>query len=791
MPSSCSHWVWNCGERHPAIATSRRLREVTASLAPQSPNPSLIIVTGCRQRPSCSPKPRRHPGQLCLDLDITDSSQPLLIGTTALSMKSKTRVQCCVPEKEESIPSITSSLDAEIAIYAQLLYRFVDVFCFFSYNMEDLGTIARRVAYWMERRSHVESTLRPSLLLVLSDTHWRQTNATVVAFELFKKYISSFASQTLETHFSRLDVIQMPNNVSHTTFRSVLAEHAGAIRQHRRETANLFSIEHFNELFERAWDSMAINPKHDFDFICGARQDRPVAADMTTHLSNFMNQVKLAKELRDFVAPVIASSILIDNYPPGMHLRIRPPTAGYSILCIDGGGVRGIVPPTVLKLIEERLGLPIPIQEHFTHAYGVSAGALIILALFVNGWPVERCAVEFEELAKVAFHPRPIAGLPILNWIYSILSGSFYSERGIEGALRRVFGSKKITDMCYANTIGAKVGIPAASILQPSTCLFTNYNGIGKDRTGYYIPKDCEAVKIWEVFFAPKYIPGLGTFQDAGVLQNNPTLIALSEFVALEPRAKLDLILNVGTGSSPGLPLENSQPRVVEDSWLARLYRAYMSLIQGQKTWNDCAGLAKEILGGGTQYRLDITLHRPPSLDDFKTMPTLKTLVHRDKSLSKVIDKMACRLFANLFYFELDALPRKTGAKFFVRGKIYCLRKEGDQALREILHRFRKCTILINGKPVPLNTGSDRHPDPGHNFTFSTSEDLLIELRESGSRQTCPLSGSPYKISKLVSSGCLRAVFGTRTHKRKATGEIRSLPERGRKLRKVRGRERR
>lgn len=55
-------------------------------------------------------------------------------------------------------------------------------------------------------------------------------------------------------------------------------------------------------------------------------------------------------------------------------VRIRPPTAGHGILCIDGGGIGGIIPSTVLELVEESLGLPIPVQEHFSLAYGVSIG---------------------------------------------------------------------------------------------------------------------------------------------------------------------------------------------------------------------------------------------------------------------------------------------------------------------------------------------------------------------------------------------------------------------------------
>lgn len=57
-----------------------------------------------------------------------------------------------------------------------------------------------------------------------------------------------------------------------------------------------------------------------------------------------------------------------------MAVRVRPPTAGQSILCIDGGGVRGILPLMMLVSLQEKLDLPIPIQELFNLSYGTSVG---------------------------------------------------------------------------------------------------------------------------------------------------------------------------------------------------------------------------------------------------------------------------------------------------------------------------------------------------------------------------------------------------------------------------------
>jgi hypothetical protein len=65
-----------------------------------------------------------------------------------------------------------------------------------------------------------------------------------------------------------------------------------------------------------------------------------------------------------------------------LAIRVRPPTAGHGILCIDGGGIGGIIPSTILELLQDRLDLPIPVQEHFSMAYGVSVGKIDLLPRF-------------------------------------------------------------------------------------------------------------------------------------------------------------------------------------------------------------------------------------------------------------------------------------------------------------------------------------------------------------------------------------------------------------------------
>ena len=57
-----------------------------------------------------------------------------------------------------------------------------------------------------------------------------------------------------------------------------------------------------------------------------------------------------------------------------LSVRLKPLTAGVRILSIDGGGIKGIVPLQILKILQTYLGSDSPIQELFDLVMGTSAG---------------------------------------------------------------------------------------------------------------------------------------------------------------------------------------------------------------------------------------------------------------------------------------------------------------------------------------------------------------------------------------------------------------------------------
>ena len=57
-----------------------------------------------------------------------------------------------------------------------------------------------------------------------------------------------------------------------------------------------------------------------------------------------------------------------------LSISLKPPTAGPRILCIDGGGIRGVVPLEFLGLLQGILGADCAVQDCFDLAFGTSSG---------------------------------------------------------------------------------------------------------------------------------------------------------------------------------------------------------------------------------------------------------------------------------------------------------------------------------------------------------------------------------------------------------------------------------
>ncbi|CAJ2508648.1 Uu.00g136740.m01.CDS01 [Anthostomella pinea] len=137
---------------------------------------------------------------------------------------------------------------------------------------------------------------------------------------------------------------------------------------------------------------------------------------------------------------------------------------------------------------------------------------------YANGWPVLECISAFERLAQVAFKLlEPWIRIPFLSelcqFITSVLSDSRYSGQELEKILKEVLGTRSIVECSQASEMGAKIGIPVATVQDSRACVFTSYNGAGErpGSSGDYqiIPPSCglRHIPLWEIVMCATAAP--------------------------------------------------------------------------------------------------------------------------------------------------------------------------------------------------------------------------------------------------------------------------------------------
>uniref|UniRef100_A0A4W6G878 phospholipase A2 n=1 Tax=Lates calcarifer TaxID=8187 RepID=A0A4W6G878_LATCA len=218
------------------------------------------------------------------------------------------------------------------------------------------------------------------------------------------------------------------------------------------------------------------------------------------------------------------------------------------LLCLDGGGIKGLVLIQMLIALEKEAGRPT--RELFDWVAGTSTGGILALAI-IHGKSMEylRC-LYFRMKEQVFKGSRP------------------YESAPLEDFLKKEFGENtKMTDVRYPRVMVTSV---LADRHPGELHIFRNYNPPSVHREPPYattatfkpltIPQE---QLVWRAArssgAAPTYFRPMGRFLDGGLLANNPTLDAMSEIhqynKALkghgEEIKKLGIVVSLGTGKPP------------------------------------------------------------------------------------------------------------------------------------------------------------------------------------------------------------------------------------------------
>ncbi|CAL9061392.1 unnamed protein product [Musa banksii] len=242
-----------------------------------------------------------------------------------------------------------------------------------------------------------------------------------------------------------------------------------------------------------------------------------------------------------------------------------------TILSIDGGGVRGLIPATILAFLESKLqeldGPDARIADYFDVIAGTSTGGLVTTMLTApnnDGRPLfaAKDIIQFFLDNSPKFFPQKKAGI-VWN-LFDAATGPKYDGKYLHSKIQELLGDTKLSQTL------TNIVIPTFDIKLLQPIIFSTFE------TKYTPLKDALLSDICiGTSAAPTYLPGHhfqtedhqgGTREfnlvDGGVAANNPTLTAMSQvtkeilmenadFFPIQPADNgRFLVISLGTGSN-------------------------------------------------------------------------------------------------------------------------------------------------------------------------------------------------------------------------------------------------
>jgi uncharacterized protein len=202
-----------------------------------------------------------------------------------------------------------------------------------------------------------------------------------------------------------------------------------------------------------------------------------------------------------------------------------------KVLSIDGGGIRGIIPASVLAEIERRLEAPI--AEKFDLIAGTSTGGIIALGLTrpgSSGKPAH-AAQDLVELYKS--EGSTIFSRSIWHRVRAVGNAleEKYDASALEGVLKKYLGQTRLKDAL------TEVLVPAYEIEDRIPWFFSSRKAAANDDYDYAMWQVGRATSAAPTYFEPAKIPaktkrGYWALVDGGVFANNPAMCGVAEVIS-------------------------------------------------------------------------------------------------------------------------------------------------------------------------------------------------------------------------------------------------------------------
>lgn len=212
------------------------------------------------------------------------------------------------------------------------------------------------------------------------------------------------------------------------------------------------------------------------------------------------------------------------------------------ILCLDGGGIRGIMTIQLLKLLERTVGMPC--HQFCDMVSGTSTGG-IIAGLIASGRTATQIEKLYIDLVEQVFTSRSLTAHQLAN-------PPMYTKEAYVGKLKELVGDTTFKETCTKTDIDLM--ITSKDVAAGEETFFSYF--VSEPQTPYTYENVLLRAAMEATMSAPTYFYPMERFVDGGVTAyNNPALAAIIEAIEYGPKNKYRrnkiTVLSFGTGCRP------------------------------------------------------------------------------------------------------------------------------------------------------------------------------------------------------------------------------------------------
>ncbi|MCG8339804.1 MAG: patatin-like phospholipase family protein [Cytophagales bacterium] len=312
-----------------------------------------------------------------------------------------------------------------------------------------------------------------------------------------------------------------------------------------------------------------------------------------------------------------------------------------KILCVDGGGIKGVIPARILQAIEQTTQQRI--FELFDIAIGTSTGGLVVLSLGVG---TDNTA-KYKAADLVNFYVDSAKKIFTKSFVRKIITGfslwgAKYSNKQLDRLFQEIFDDALLSETLYA------AYIPFYSLSDAEPRIANTPLAKKSDDYNFYLKNISVAAAAAPTYFAPAEFTNVsGSKQykgtDGGIFANNPELISIIAAHYKNPSFDRDnvVIVSMGTGE-----VEKTTPMLTNDGIIGWLKdEDFVDLILRSES-----EITELIVKAAfpKHYRLQVAIPKPLSaLDDAANVPPLLKCTENYIARNASIIKEVCNVITN------------------------------------------------------------------------------------------------------------------------------------------------